>query len=153
MGGWIQGKSEYKSTISKEITYFHSDSDTLIIQNAQIIIYNNYGTECDNWKRWKGSPEEHSFNDLPSIRCWLLLLLLLRILCIFCCLHSLHICCCRSSIAAHLQQTDKWYRISIGATKKKKTFVIGGAAANDEVAKQEQFKQFKKMLLLHSLKV
>lgn len=47
-GGGIQGKSEYKSTISKEITYFHSDSDTLIIQNAQIIIYNNYGTECDN---------------------------------------------------------------------------------------------------------
>lgn len=55
-------------------------------------------------------PEEDSFDDLPCVRC-LLLLLLLRVLCIFSGLHSLAICCCSCSIAAHLQthrRTNMW---------------------------------------------
>lgn len=56
--------------------------------------------------------------------------------------------CCSPATDGQMVQNIDWSN-----KKKKKTFVIGGAAANDEVAKQEQFKQFKKMLLLHSLKV
>lgn len=54
-------------------------------------------------KKCNKSPEENSFNDLPCIRSLLLLLLLLRVLCISSCLHSLAICCCSSPIAAYLK--------------------------------------------------
>lgn len=139
-GGWIQGKSEYKSTISKEITYFHSDADTLIIQNTQIIIYNSYGAECEKSKRWKAHLKSTPLMTCQALGagccccCWG-----------FCAFSA--VCTVCTSVVAEVPLLLTCNRRTNGTEyrlEQKKTFVIGGAVAHDEVAKQEQFKQCQK---------